>query len=158
MPDHAQKVTGGCMCGAVRYVAPAPHSVIYCHCRDCRRHTGAPVVSFVGYPGSEIKWSGDARQIYKSSAKVGRGFCGKCGTPLTWEEAGEEPGEAPGGGEIEIYIGTTDNPDDHAPTLHIWHHERIKWLETTDRLPRYHRWAHDGSEPYLHGPAEGTSD
>jgi hypothetical protein len=67
--------------GALRYAAPAPHSVIYCHCRDCRRHTGAPLVSFVGYQMSEIKWSGDARKIYKSSANIGRGFCGKCGTP-----------------------------------------------------------------------------
>jgi len=81
MENQKQKVTGGCMCGAVRYAAPAPHCVIYCHCRDCRRHTGAPLVSFVGYQMSEIKWSGDARKIYKSSANLGRGFCGKCGTP-----------------------------------------------------------------------------
>jgi hypothetical protein len=38
-------------------------------------------------------------------------------SPLSWEEAGE----APCGGEIELYTGTTDNPDDHVPTLHIWH-------------------------------------
>ena len=73
---------------------------------------------------------------------------------MSWEEAGE----APCGGEIELYTGTTDNPDDHVPTFHIWHDERIKWLETVDNLPRYHRWAHDGSKPYLHGPAGGDLD
>ncbi len=148
MGDSTEKVTGGCMCGAVRYEAPAPHSVIYCHCKDCRRHSGAPVVSFVGYLRSDVKWTGAERNIYKSSEKIERGFCGKCGTPLTWEGNVEELG----GDLIELFIGTTDNPDDHVPTFHIWHDERIKWLETVDNLPRYHGWAHDGSEPYSHGP------
>ena len=148
MGDDSQKVTGGCMCGAVRYEAPAPHSVIYCHCRDCRRHSGAPVVSFVGYLRNDIEWSGDARNIYKSSEQIERGFCNKCGTPLTWEGYVEELG----GDLIEIFIGTTDTPAAYVPQFHIWHDERIKWLETVDDLPRYHGWAHDGSEPYAHGP------
>jgi len=42
--SDAQKVTGGCMCGAVRYEAIGePMTVAYCHCSSCRRHTGAPV-------------------------------------------------------------------------------------------------------------------
>ena len=73
-------------------------------------------------------------------------------------ERGKLDVSLPGGGEIELYTGTTDNPDDHVPTFHIWHDERIKWLETVDNLPRYHRWAHDGSKPYLHGPAGGDLD
>jgi len=100
MGDSSQKVTGGCMCGAVRYEAPAPHSVIYCHCKDCRRHSGAPVVSFVGYLKSDVKWTGEARNIYKSSEKIERGFCNKCGTPLTWEGSVEELG----GDLIELFV------------------------------------------------------
>ena len=153
MEKATQKVTGGCMCGAVRYEAPEPHSVIYCHCRDCRRHSGAPLVSFVGYIRDEIEWSGDARKIYNSSPNIERGFCGKCGTPLTWEGYVEELG----GDLIEIFISTTDDPDSHVPQFHIWHGERVKWLEVVDDLPRYRGWAHDGSEPYHRGPVVDSS-
>ena len=41
-----EKVSGGCMCGAVRYEAIGiPVNVAYCHCIDCRGFTGAPVVA-----------------------------------------------------------------------------------------------------------------
>ena len=49
---------------------------------DCRRHSGAPLVSFVGYIRDEIEWSGDARKIFNSSTNIERGFCGKCGSPV----------------------------------------------------------------------------
>ena len=154
MGQGTDKVTGGCMCGAVRYEAPEPHSVIYCHCKDCRRHTGAPVVSFAGYIKDEIKWTGDERKIYASSPGIGRGFCGKCGTPLTWEGYVEELG----GDLIEVFISTTDDTDALVPQFHIWHDERLDWFDTADDLPRYHGWAHDGSKPYRHSPAiEGPS-
>ncbi len=149
MGEETEKVTGGCMCGAVRYAAPEPHSVIYCHCRSCRRHTGAPVASLAGYLREEIVWSGETRKIYQSSPGIERGFCGKCGTPLTWEGTVEELG----GALIEVFISTTDDPDALVPTYHIWHEERIKWFETPDNLPRYRGWMHDGSEPYLRAPA-----
>ena len=152
MGDKIEQVTGGCMCGAVRYAAPEPHSVIYCHCRSCRRHTGAPVASLAGYLREEIVWSGEKRKIYQSSPGIERGFCSKCGTPLTWEGTVEELG----GALIEVFISTTDDPDALVPTYHIWHEERIKWFETPDNLPRYRGWMHDGSEPYLGAP--GTTE
>ena len=43
-----EKVTGGCMCGAIRYEATGkPIIVAYCHCTDCRGITGAPVVGYL---------------------------------------------------------------------------------------------------------------
>ena len=43
MERDSHTVTGGCMCGAVRYKASGEAvSVIHCHCLSCRRHTGAP--------------------------------------------------------------------------------------------------------------------
>ena len=41
-------VSGGCLCGAVRFVARgAPIGVAWCHCQSCRKHSGAPVSVFV---------------------------------------------------------------------------------------------------------------
>lgn len=70
MGEGTQKVTGGCMCGAVRYEAPECHSIIYCHCKSCKSHTGAPVVALAGYTKADIEWIGDERKIYKSSADI----------------------------------------------------------------------------------------
>jgi hypothetical protein len=148
MGDGTHVVTGGCMCGAVRYGAPECHAVVYCHCSSCKSHTGGAVVCLAGYQRSEIVWSGDERQIYHSSAGVQRGFCGKCGTPLTWEGTVEELG----GELIEVFVGTTDDPDALIPMAHIWSDERYKWFDTVDELPRYHGWLHTGHEPMAHGP------
>jgi hypothetical protein len=148
MEKSTHKVTGGCMCGAVRYGAPKAHAVVYCHCRDCRRHTGAPAVALAGYTKDDIEWTGDERQIYNSSPGIRRGFCGKCGTPLTWEGHVEELG----GDLIEVFIGTTDDPDALVPEFHIHMDERIDWYDTADGLPRYHGWMHLGDEPFSHGP------
>ena len=36
---------GQCLCGAIRYqLSGAPNAVTLCHCSDCRRSAGAPVV------------------------------------------------------------------------------------------------------------------
>ena len=41
---------GGCLCGAVRFLATGqPKGVYWCHCQSCRRHSGAPVSVFVAF-------------------------------------------------------------------------------------------------------------
>src|SRR6266700_3061027 len=41
---------GGCLCGAVRFVATGqPESVAWCHCESCRKHSGAPVSVLVAF-------------------------------------------------------------------------------------------------------------
>ena len=43
MAEKAYKVTGGCLCGAVRYEAEAYiKAAHYCHCRMCQKTSGAP--------------------------------------------------------------------------------------------------------------------
>ncbi len=75
MDDNPEIVTGGCMCGAVRYEAIGePLDVGYCHCHSCRRHTGAPVVTFVMFEADQVRFTGRERSIYNSSPGVGRAF------------------------------------------------------------------------------------
>ena len=93
MTETPDKATGGCMCGAVRYKATgAPTSIIHCHCTSCRKHSGAPVVTLVGYKADQVEFTKGDRKIYESSKGVGRAFCGDCGTTLTWEGDGGELG------------------------------------------------------------------
>src|SRR5690606_24542852 len=40
---EAEPVTGGCLCGKIRYDAQAYiRDAYYCHCRTCQKTTGAP--------------------------------------------------------------------------------------------------------------------
>jgi hypothetical protein len=147
MAETADKVTGGCMCGAVRYeVTGDSFSVVHCHCLSCRRHTGAPVVTLAGFKQDQVRFTSGERRIYESSPGVGRAYCGQCGTPLTWEGDGGELGPI-----IELHISTFDNPDILVPTGHAFEPERISWFDIADNLPRYEGFSEDS--PLLrHGP------
>ncbi len=141
------KMTGGCMCGAVRYeITGDSFAVTHCHCHSCRKHNGAAVVTLAGFKASQVTFSGDERKIYESSPGAKRAFCGKCGTPLTWEGDSGELGPI-----FEFHISTFDNPDVLVPTAHAFEPERIPWLDIADNLPRYEGFAEDS--PLLrHGP------
>jgi hypothetical protein len=61
-------ITGGCHCGAVRYEAQGEalnHAL--CHCRDCRRSAGAPMVGWTMYRLDAVKVTKGAPKIYESS-------------------------------------------------------------------------------------------
>jgi hypothetical protein len=154
MTEGQGTITGGCMCGAVRYEASGdPLSVIFCHCESCRKHTGAPVVTLAGFKKDQVRYTAGERATYESSPGVLRGFCSRCGTPLTWEGDGDELGPL-----VEIHVGTTDNATKLAPQLHVHFAERIPWFEVSDNLPRYHEWEEEDGLISTGPVAEATSD
>ncbi len=114
------------MCGAVRYEASGePLYVGYCHCRSCRHHSGAAVAGMLVFAPEMIRFLAEKPSIYNSSPGVERGFCSRCGTSLTWK----------GRGLMSIHIGTLDNPDEYAPSLHWRWEERSPWFEEAHDLP-----------------------
>ncbi len=64
----------------------SPTVVVYCHCRDCRRFSGAPVSLFAGYRSKQVELTGGEPTAYESSPGVHRSFCGRCGTPVSFED------------------------------------------------------------------------
>ena len=142
------KMTGGCMCGAVRYETTGDSfAVNHCHCHSCRKHTGAAVVTLAGFMADQVVFRGDASKIYESSPGVGRAVCGNCGTPLTWEGVNSTRG----GPIFEIHISCFDNPDILMPSGHSFDSERISWFDIADTLPRFEEFTGDGA-PLRHGP------
>ena len=73
MSDIRMPITGGCMCGKVRYEAEAPAWVGHCHCHLCRKHTGAAFATMLWYPEVE-RWSMTTlrEKLMKIGAKVVR--------------------------------------------------------------------------------------
>jgi hypothetical protein len=130
MAAEAQPVglTGGCQCGAVRYrLAAAPSGANVCHCRMCQKAGGAPFMAFAGVRLAELAWTRGAPKIFASSALAERGFCGDCGTPLTWRGHGRD--------RISVTIGSLDASAAIAPVVQFSAETRIPWLDDVVDLP-----------------------
>ena len=85
--SHA--VTGGCLCGAVRYSAVLPdHDLCVCWCSQCRRQCSGPLVSLS--PAVEWAVEGEAA-TFRASDHASRGFCAACVSTLFWQGDGEGP-------------------------------------------------------------------
>ncbi len=128
---------GGCCCGAVRFeISADPVLVELCHCKACRRASGAPVMAMAGIPVTGFRFVKGEPGRFASSPGVTRSFCIQCGTSLTlYSEAFP--------GEIYVSVCTLDDPDALAPEIHIWTSDRLGWFETADKLPRYRRFRAD---------------
>jgi hypothetical protein len=126
--------SGQCHCGAVRYEMPA--EVIYhalCHCSDCRRATGAPLVSWGLAPADKVTITGEPK-IYASSENARRHFCGECGTSLFYTNEVIFPGL------IDVQTATLDDPDAIPIGVHVQVAERIGWMEHAHELPMFERY------------------
>lgn len=127
-------VTGSCHCAAIRYeVSGEPVYHALCHCRDCRRASGAPAVAWALFPRDAVKVSGEPRERV-SSPGVQRQFCSECGTSLFYLNEGMFPGM------IDIQTATLDDPDSFPLQLHVQTAERIGWMATAHELPQFERY------------------
>ena len=131
--------TGQCHCGAIRYrVDGAPNWSSLCHCSDCRRHAGAPMVGWSAYPAAALVVLQDEPKIYASSECGRRHFCADCGTGLFYFNELALPGIA------DIQTATLDDPAAVAPQIHVQVAERIAWMASAHELPKFDRYpAHE---------------
>ena len=83
MSAGAEKTrAGGCLCGAVRYAIRSDKTGLGgCSCEQCRRHTGALLVS-LDAPAEAITFTAGTPAVYASSSWAERGFCRDCGSTL----------------------------------------------------------------------------
>lgn len=128
-----EEFEGGCFCGAMRVrVSGLPQAVLYCHCADCRKWSGAPVTAFVGYSTQQVRMLGEEPEVYASSPGVERSFCGRCGTSFSYEDE-----RLPG--EIFLSVGIFDEPEKFEPQSHSWFSSRLSWLHIEDDAPRHEK-------------------
>ena len=126
---------GGCHCGAVRYtVSGALKHVALCHCSDCRKASGAPMVAWVAFGETDFAVTKGEAKTRNSSGQSMRSFCAECGTPLWFRNAEVLPGI------VDIQVATLDDPGAFAPQAHIQVAERIGWMAEAHRLPEFARY------------------
>lgn len=134
-------LTGGCLCGAVRYVLSAePVVTCHCHCSLCRRASGAPFATWTTVPCSGFAWTRGSPAAYRSSATATREFCPACGTQLTFRLDGADT--------LDVTSATLDEPARVTPVAHIWLSARVTW----DSVPE------DGLERFAEGFPPGRFD
>ena len=143
-------ITGGCLCGAVRYeVSQLPDDDVgYCHCRMCQKALGGMFGYFVIFSGScsagTFKFTRAKPKFYKSSEWAERGFCPECGTPLVMRSSDG----------FGVMIGSLDRPQDFPPTSHTGIESQVPWLKINDDLPR---WETE-DDPYFVAATKATDD
>ena len=81
----------------------------------------APLVTARG-----LRWARGEPKRFRSSNKVSRGFCGECGTPVTYEPDGFAP---------EVAIATLDRPFEVTPVIQIGLESRLPWFAALANLP-----------------------
>lgn len=114
-------LTGGCQCGAVRYRLEAePDLPHLCHCRMCQKAMGSYFAALAVVPDDKLVWTRGEPRRFASSTMATRGFCGDCGTPLTFQ--------VPGSGRINFSLGSLDDPSAVPPDIQIGMESRVPFF------------------------------
>lgn len=118
-------MTGGCQCGRVRYVARIESDEAYlCHCGMCRHATGGVSIAFTNARKADVRWTTEPDH-YASSPIARRGFCARCGTPLSFDY--------PDSDRMDLTIGSFDDPARFVPHHHFAMETMLPhWRDTSD--------------------------
>jgi hypothetical protein len=127
------EVTGGCLCGKVRYTIDAePIVTRVCWCRDCQYLGAGSGTVNVTFPSEKVQIEGPLHD-YASRADSGnlthRGFCPACGTPVTTQSEARPH-------FIAVRAGTLDDPEIGKPDLTIWISSAPSWAYFAEDLQR----------------------
>jgi hypothetical protein len=120
------KITGGCLCGKVRYSADVePVFAGLCHCRNCQKESGSAFATIVGVPQSALTVQGQVKTYADrgdSGKAMYRRFCPDCGSTLM-EEAEAMPGVT------MIQVGTLDDASWVKPAMQIYCDSAQPWVQ-----------------------------
>jgi hypothetical protein len=122
--ENGKRYTGGCLCGALRYVAKGePLCAGHCYCADCRKASGSGFIPFMGFLSSAVRFSGQTRIFTSKSARgtdAVRNSCPVCASLVFGGEVGKDD-------QFTIYAGSLDDPSTFRPTIAIFTRNRPIW-------------------------------
>jgi hypothetical protein len=128
------RITGGCLCGALRYEAEGePVFAGFCYCADCRKASGAGAIPFMGFPAAAIRFSGEARQFRSRSFRGGesvRNTCPVCSGLVFGGEVGADD-------QHTVYAGSLDDPAVFHPTMAIFLRDKPDWVTMPEGIAAF---------------------
>lgn len=129
------RLEGGCRCGNIRYeiTGDISHTAV-CHCKDCRRSAGAPIVAWVGVKSDSFRILKGEPRVWSGYSKAKRFFCAECGTGIYYENDTLLPGL------VDVTLATLDDPEQCPPQIHVQVAEKLSWIEDTISIPAFQRY------------------
>lgn len=116
-------VKGQCACGAVEVTVKGDPVIMgYCHCRDCRDWSAAPINAFTIWPNDAVTVTKGADNLdtYERTDRSVRTWCKTCGGHVLTEH--------PHMGVIDVYAATiADYP--FKPALHVHYQETVSHVK-----------------------------
>jgi len=126
-------ITGGCLCGAVRFKATeAPIAARVCWCRDCQKIGAGGPTANAAFRTETLTVDGPLRDyvsIADSGNRMHRKFCPTCGTHLL--SAAESRPHL-----VFVRIGALDDPEVAKPSATIWTASAPSWAAIDRALPQ----------------------
>ena len=128
------QITGGCLCGKVRYSANVePAFVGVCHCRDCQKFSGSAFAIVVAVPEPALSVEGNLSAFSKpgdSGKSIERRFCPVCGSGI-----GDVASVMPG--VVMLNAGTLDDASWVKPAMQIYCDSAQPWVELGGDMKRF---------------------
>ena len=140
MNEKQQKHEGGCLCGEVRYeITGLPEWAAHCHCRSCQKALGAAFATWAKVKGENFTITKGEIRLCQTQQGGKRGFCGNCGTSLTYDAETEVEGED-WAGDAWFSLITLDDPSIVAPKTHVYVSHRQPWIKMDDGIPTFEQF------------------
>ncbi len=122
MSGKTLPVTGGCLCGAVRYECDdSPDRAFCCHCSTCQKHASGPMMELFFVPADKFRIVSGKVKTYDSSETGRRNFCPTCGTPIAFHRSTRPE-------VVSVMGGSLDNPSLFRPLHHLWTESDQAWF------------------------------
>lgn len=131
-----KQISGGCLCGAIRYQSKAePEMIVACHCKTCQQNTGTAFSLNVAMPAGKVTITGDSLTTYEErstpdSEPFYRSFCSLCGSPISGEGTAYP-------GVLFLKAGTLDDSSWVKPTAHMWCGQKQPWVSIEEGVPQF---------------------
>ena len=122
------KLSGGCLCGSIRYtILQQPILAYTCNCRFCQKDTGTAYRSALAILNEHVELICKDFSVYTyKSVEHGRElykyFCPDCGTTISLKTERFPERQV-------IMIGTLDDPSQIELSTHMFAEEAFDWVE-----------------------------
>jgi len=138
--SDAAPLTGGCLCGAVRYTLTAPiRRAVNCHCTRCRKISGAAFQTIFLVRKDDFRLDAGEGELssYVVSEVATKHFCRTCGTAV-YSSLTRLPKH------VLLPLGSLDDPKLVTPEINIHCEKMLPWVKEIGAMPLYPRSAEEG--------------
>lgn len=137
MNEQRERHQGGCYCGAVRYeIVGPPNWAGHCHCRSCQLSLGGAFATWAKVRAEDFFVIKGEIRICEKTPGIKRGFCGDCGTTLTYAAEVEVEGQN-WQADAWFSAATLDSPSIAGPAAHVFVSHQQPWIKLADGLPTF---------------------